>query len=292
MYHGTRQCSRFLSIIAVLLLSGLSTQSAFSSNDSIKMAIISLAPPAKIYRQWQEFADYLSSKTGREVKIIVPRGFKKIKSAVEDKTVDIFYVNSHIFYKLTEAQKAEPLAQMMNLDGSIYSNSVMFVRKDSGIDSLQQLKGEKIAFVAPMGAGGYLAPRAAFYDAGIQTKVDTEEKFTKNLTSSVHKVLLGDVKAGTMCGLNYKLMSERIKTGDLKIIASSADYPENVFGIRADLPAALKKQISEVMIGMDKDINGRKILDGMKGMKIKKFVKYDPETEHTTRALRKSADFK
>lgn len=145
--------------------------------------------------------------------------------------------------------------------------------------------------MAPMGAGGYLAPRAAFYNAGIKTKKDTSEQFTKNLSSSIHKVLLGDVKAGTMCGLNFKLMSKRVKMGDLKVIAKSDEYPENVFGIRSDLSNKLRKTISNIIVGMDADKKGRKILDGMRGMKIQKFVTYDKSAEQQTEKLLHDGEF-
>lgn len=264
---------------------------AESSSEPVKMAVISLASPSKIYQQWQAFSDYLSAKIGREVEIVVPRGFKKIKQAVEKKEVDIFYVNSHVFYKLKKKGKAVAIAQMQNLSGSTVSNSVMFVRNDSDIKSLKDLKGEKVAFVSPMGAGGYLAPRATFYKQGIKTKTETEEQFTKNLTSSIHKVLLGNVKAGTMCGLNFKLMSDRMDAGDLRIIATSDDYPENAFGARPELSKEFREKISSVIIGMYDDAKGRKVLDAMNGMKIKKFVAYDENSEELTEYLLESGEF-
>lgn len=281
-----------ISLIVLLLfmvMPGAATQAV--ENESIRMGIISLAPPAKIHKQWQPLAKYLAIRTGRKVKIVVPRGFNKIKQAVADKTVDIFYVNSHIFYRLRAQGLTQPLAQMVNLDGSLTARSVLFVRVDSGIDNLQQLRGEKVAFVAPMGAGGYLAPRAAFYKAGVKTKTETNEQFTKNLSSSIHKVLLGDVKAGTMCGLNFELMSKRMETGDLKIIASSDEYPENVFGIRSDLSRDLREQLANIIVGMDADPEGRRVLDQMRGMKILKFVAYDDKVEGITKQLLKTGEF-
>lgn len=288
-----KQASRFNKILLIVGLLVLPAQQllAESSDEPIKMAIISLASPSKIYRQWQSFAGYLSAKLDREVQIVVPRGFKKIKQAVEKKEVDIFYVNSHVFYTLKKKGKAVAIAQMQNLSGSTVSNSVMFVRSDSDVKSIRDLKGEKVAFISPMGAGGYLAPRATFYKQGIKTKTETQEQFTKNLSSSIHKVLLGNVKAGTMCGLNFKLMSKRIDAGDLKIIATSDDYPENAFGARPELTKELRKKISSVMIGMYEDHEGRKILDAMNGMKIKKFVPYDVQSEKLTEYLLESGGF-
>jgi len=287
----TRQCIKSLIVSFFVVVSVVSSNVVVAEEKAIRMAIISLSSPAKIHKQWQGFASYLSKKIGRDVDIIVPRGFKKIKQAVENKSVDIFYVNSHVFYKLKQNGKAVAIAQMQNLDGNTISNSVMFVRSDSGVNALRDLKNEKIAFVSPMGAGGYLAPRASFYQHGIKTKTDTKEQFTKNLSSSIHKVLLGDVKAGTMCGLNFKLMSNRMKAGDLKIIATSPDYPENVFAARPELSAELRSKISEIMVAMHSENKGNEILTKMNTMKIKKFVKYDAKSEELTKYLLKVGGF-
>jgi len=285
------KCIKSLVMPLLVAVSVVSPNVVIAEEKAIRMAIISLSSPAKIHKQWQGFASYLSKEIGRDVNIIVPRGFKKIKQAVENNNVDIFYVNSHVFYKLKQSDKAVAIAQMQNLDGITVSNSVMFVRSDSGVNELQDLKNEKVAFVSPMGAGGYLAPRASFYQHGIKTKTDTKEQFTKNLSSSIHKVLLGDVKAGTMCGLNFKLMSNRLKAGDLKIIATSPDYPENVFAARPGLPAELRNKITETMVTMYSDVDGNEILEKMNTMKIKKFVKYNAKSEELTKYLLEAGGF-
>lgn len=282
-----------VNIALVLLLSILIPQSVLAKDqNTIRLGVISLAPPAKIYAQWQEFSDYLSERVGMPVEIVVPRGFKKIKSAVEKKTVDLFYVNSHIFYRLKEAGHAQAVAQMENLSGSVTSKSVIFVRKDSHLTSLQELKGEKVAFVAPMGAGGYLAPRALFNREGINTKTQIQEQFTKNLSTSIHKVLLGDVKAGTMCGLNFGLMSKRVETGDLQVIAESSDYPENVIGGRADLDPDLVNKVKQIIVNMEKDKKGQEILKSMSKMKIKRFIAYNEDVEKITSTLLADGKFK
>lgn len=262
----------------------------FSSNrafaeEPILFGIMSLAQPSRIHKQWQPFVDYVSKKSGHEIKIVIPRGFKKIKKKIANKHIDMFYTNSFVFYRLNKAGKADALAQMQNLDGSIMSNSVIFTRGDSGINNLKDLKNKNMAFVSPAGAGGYLAPRALFHKEGLNTKKDLKESFTKNLTSSIHKVLLGDVNAATMCGLNFKLMSKKINTGELKIIASSEDYPENIIGVRPDIAKSVKNKIADIILNMPHDDEGKKILTGMKGMKIKSFVKPSNKTLQRTKEL-------
>jgi phosphonate transport system substrate-binding protein len=156
------------------------------------------------------------------------------------------------------------------------------VRGDSGIGNIDELVGKKIAFVSPMGAGGYLAPRAFFYENGVKTGQQAEESFTKNLSNSIYRVLLGEVDAGAMCGINFDLMSRKIDTGDIKIIAQSADYPENVIGARRDLDPELLGLLRTTIIGMWDSRSGRRILEDMHRFKIERFVPYDPGLEDIT----------
>ncbi|WP_198266551.1 phosphate/phosphite/phosphonate ABC transporter substrate-binding protein [sulfur-oxidizing endosymbiont of Gigantopelta aegis] len=136
----------------------------------INLGILSLAPPLKTYKNWKPFANYLENAIGIPVNIIAPRGFGKLKKMAEKKQVDLFYVNSHIFYLLKQADKAVAIAQMENIEDSTTSQSSIFVRSDSEINNVSQLKGKTFAFVSPMGAGGYLAPRAYLYQHGLKTK--------------------------------------------------------------------------------------------------------------------------
>jgi len=261
------------------------------AQESIKLGILSMAPPAKVYKLWSPFADYLAAKIGRRVDIVVPRGFKKIKEAVAHDTIDIFYVNSLILYRLKQEGKAIPIAQMYTIDGSIYNRGVLVARTDSKIKSLKDLKGKKLAFISPMASGGYLAQRAKFNGEGIKTKVDAEEVFTKNLTTSLHKVILGEVQAAAMCGINFRLLSQRFGNGELETVGFSEKFVENAFGAHPKLCDQLRRKISSTIIEMINDEAGRKILADMKNMKIQKFVKYDPASEIVTRDLISKAEF-
>lgn len=264
---------------------------AEAADAPIKMGVLSLASPSKIYKQWQPFVDYLSVKIDRQVELVIPRGFEKIKRSVEEKKIDLFFVNSYIFYRLKQSKQAVAVAQMQNVNGSTISNSVLFVRSDSGIKKVSDLKGAKVAYLSPMGAGGYLAPRATLYKEGVKGEDGGKESFTKNLSSSLHKVLLGDVKAGTMCGINYQLMSKRVNAGDLKVIGVSDDYPEALIAARSDFDSKLRLKIEQSIIDMSNDDEGKLVLAKMSGMKIKKFVKYRDSMENLTRNLMKSAEF-
>ena len=104
--------------------------------------ILSIAPPARIHTQWQPFANYLSKQLGQPVTIVVPRGFGKMKAAAAANQVDIFYVNSHVFYRLKQEDKAIGVAQMQNITGKLTSLSEL--TRDSLVKLQDQQPGRKV----------------------------------------------------------------------------------------------------------------------------------------------------
>lgn len=277
--------SRFLLIGATLLCSQILLADEIKP---VRFGVLSIAQPSRIHLNWQPFADYMSKQLGRPIELVVPRGFGKMKKAISNGEVDFFYINSHVFYRLKDSGKAEAIAQMQNISGGTTSHSDFFVRSDSGIKKLDDIRGKKIAYVSPMGAGGYLAPRAQIYNSGVNGQSETREVFTKNLSNSIYGVLLGDYDVATMCGVNYTLLSKKIDTGQLSIIASSDAYPENVVGARPDIPAELKQDFKNALLSMDDSEEGRTLLQKMQSMKIKNFVAYDESIEAITKKLLQS----
>lgn len=267
----------YLFMLAFLLLATSGVNAAESKQ--IKFGVMSLAQPARIYQQWQPFVDYVNEKTGYEVEIVIPRGFKKIKQAIAKDEVDFFYTNALIFYKLKNDGKAVALGQMENITNKITTKGAIFVRSDSGIKTVEDLKGKSIAFVSPMGIGGYVAPRAMLAEHGISTKKDLKENFTKNISSSLHRVILDTDQAGIMCGINYKLMSKKIDTSELKVIAETDAYPETIIGARSGVSEDVRNKLKAVILGMMEDKKGKEILKGMRSMKINQFVTYDNKIE-------------
>ncbi len=203
--------------------------------------------------------------------------------------VDFFYVNSHVFYRLKQAGKAIGILQMKNVRDELTSRSEIFVRKDSGIDTIDQLKGQDIAYISPMGAGGYLAPRAYLISHGIDSGVELKEHFTKNLSSSIHAVLLNDTSAGTMCGVNFDLMNKKMDMGELKILAVSDPYPESIIAANPSLDAKTIARFTQAVIHMKGSPAGQRVLKNMQTLKIREFIPYDPAIEQLTERLLQQA---
>lgn len=279
-------------LVLSLLLLPFPANSETAPAGTIHFGVLSIAPPARILAKWQPFADYLSTKLGQPVEVVVPRGFGRMKEAAAKGQVDFFYINSHVFYRLKQAGHAVGVAQMQNIDGKATSRSEIFVRSDSGVSDISALKDKDIAYISPMGAGGYLAPRAYLRSHGVKSGEEVDETFTRNLSTSIHKVLLKETGAASMCGVNFRLMGEKVDTGELKIIAVSDEYPENLIAARADLDPKQVERFRKIVVTMQDDPEGFGVLTGMTAMKIKRFLPYDPSMEDITRELLEQAGLK
>lgn len=270
---------------ALIAMAFASLTSALAAETApIRFGILSTAQPARIHEQWGPFVAYISERVGQPIEIVIPRGFEKMKEAAINGEVDVFYVNSHVYYRLRQAGAAQALTQMQNIAGKTTSRSEFFVRGDSGIDGLAQLRGKNVVMVSPMGAGGYLAPRAFLYKNGITTQ-DVTESFSKNLSSSLHQVLTKEAPVGVMCGVNYRLLQEKLDTRELKIIAVTDDYAEDVIAIRAGFDEGMGKRLRDTVLEMSENDVGRSVLSGMHELKIQQFLPYDSAAEAITRKL-------
>ena len=61
----------------------------------------------------------------------------------------------------------EPIVRPVNLDGSSTYHGYIFVRKDSGIKTVQDMKGKKMAFVEKATTAGYVFPVAYLKEQGV-----------------------------------------------------------------------------------------------------------------------------
>ncbi len=284
--------SKWKSLCLFIFLQSFYTSQCFAEEaPEINFGILSPGKAPRIKIIWQPFSDYMSKRTGGLIKIVVISSFKEMQKAIDEKNIDFFYINSYVFYRLKQKGKVVAVAQMKNTLGKITSQSEFIVRRDSEINTVADLKGKNIAFVNPMGAGGYIAPRAYLYQAGLKNGIDSNEIFTNNLFNSIRGVTLGEYDAATMCGLNYTLIGKEAGNVDLKVIAVSDSYPENIIAARKGVPFKLLALFKDEVINMSSSKDGKKVIEGMKNIKIGSFVKYDESSENLTRNLLKSINY-
>ncbi|MDN3567225.1 phosphate/phosphite/phosphonate ABC transporter substrate-binding protein [Paeniroseomonas aquatica] len=163
----------------------------------------------------------------------------------------------------------EPLVVPEEKDGSISYVSVMVVRADSGITSLEQMRGKSLAWADPNSTSGYLIPRFALRKAGIG--LESGQYFNRVGFAGGHEqgviaVLQkqydgamtwasgqGEVAEGYSRG-NLRAMVDKgmLKMSDLRIIWTSEPIINGPLTVRSALPAAFKEDMTAFHLALPK----------------------------------------
>ncbi|MEN8199147.1 MAG: phosphate/phosphite/phosphonate ABC transporter substrate-binding protein [Thermodesulfobacteriota bacterium] len=124
-------------------------------------------------------------------------------------------------------------------------NLLLVTKKDSGINSLEDIKGKRIAHTSASSNSGNLAPRAIFPQHGIVPDKDYTVVYSGKHDQSILGVAHGDYDAAPVAGDVFKRMAEagRINADDFNIVFTSEKFPTSSFGYAHNLHPDLAKKI-------------------------------------------------
>src|SRR6185437_13277035 len=127
-----------------------------SSGKQIRIGVVPYDTPEQIMEQYTPFANFLGKRLGGSATITVATDYVDVINALQNGQIEIAYLNP-LGYALAASrmQKAgHPLVPVAmpyvieggNKKGSLTYRGIIFVRKDSGINTLKDLKGKSFAF--------------------------------------------------------------------------------------------------------------------------------------------------
>jgi phosphonate transport system substrate-binding protein len=103
------------------------------------------------------------------VKLLIAADYAGVIQAFAAKQLENAYMSPAAYASawLESNGDVAPLVVTQEQDGSTSYVAVMYVRADSGITSLAEMKGHSLAWADPNSASGYLIPRAEFRAQGL-----------------------------------------------------------------------------------------------------------------------------
>ena len=229
--------------------------------------LIGLIPEQNIFEQMDRYkpvANYISDKIGVTINLKVLTRYGNIVDNFIELGLDGAFFGSFTYTIAHAKLGVEPLARPVDLRGSSTYYGLIFVRKDSGINDSLDMKGKTFAFVDQATTAGYLFPLAYFKRNGIK---DYKTYFKETYFTGTHEDAIYDVlnrKADIGAAKNtvfYKhLDNDPRVSNELIVLSESITVPENGLAVRKDLPGPLKDKLKNVLLGMNGDPDGARIL--------------------------------
>lgn len=132
----------------------------------------------------------------------------------------------------------------------------IIVRKDSGIKTVEDLKGKSIAFVSESSNSGYSAPRAVLYDKfKMLPGNDYKVAFSGKHDNSITGVYNGDYDAGAIADtvLQRMVAGGRVPNTDewMDTIYESETFPPTAWGVNYRITPELQEKIRDAFLSYD-----------------------------------------
>lgn len=228
---------------------------------------LAIVPEKNIFeqrRRYRYITDYLAGKLGFKVHLDIMSNYGQICEAFINGTADTGIFGS-FSYVLTHTRAGiEPVARPVWPDGSSTYRSFIFVRKDSGIKTLADMKGKTLVLVNKATTAGYIFPLFYFRSFGIKNLSDIFANiyFAGSHDVAAWAVYTGEADVGGAKNHIYNALGDEYPDFREQMITlvESPAVPSNCFAVRKDLSAALKLRLKGLLLNLDKTEEGQKVL--------------------------------
>lgn len=246
----------FLASAAACLTSPL-WMSSVSADETpaLRLAFVPQESPEKLLGDIEVVTKWLSEQMGTPVEGFVTFDYAAAVEALRNGEADISFMGALPFVLAEKQVGAVPLLSEVYRGQASYSGRV-FVRKDSGIKTLSDLKGKDIAFADPVSESGYLYPLDLFVQAGLFESASAADGFFGNsffaggYQQAIQAMVNGFVDAaGTSQYSDLFLTPEQQR--EITVIAESAQIPGHAVVARPGLDSAVQARFVEVMLSLN-----------------------------------------
>jgi len=267
---GTRIGRLLAAVLCLAVAGGCQKSGPVSRTDNgvrEKTLLIGLIPEQNIFRQierYEPLADYLSRKSGTRIQLKVLPRYGNIISNFRDSGLDGAFFGSFTYALAHETIGVSVIARPVADDNSSTYHGLIFVRKDSGIRTIADMKGKRFVFVDRATTAGYLLPLEYFHLGGVK-RYQTyfrETYFAGTHEDAILDVLHRKADAGAAKNTVFDRLARKDRriAEELVILKRSPDVPENGLALKKEIEEAVRTRIGDTLLSMHEDPEGAEIL--------------------------------
>lgn len=255
--HRRRALSLALGAAALLASTGRPLRAAESG--ALVMAVFPRRQATLTTELYGPLAEYLGREIGRPIQLVTAKDFDAFWLGVLEGRYDIVHYNQ--FHYLRSANKYRVIAHNEEFGTGTVAGA-LYVRKDSGIGSVAELRGKKIVFGGGTDAMmAYIMPTYLLLEAGLKPG-DYEEVFAKNPPNSLISLYhgQGDASGAGDILIDLPVVKAAMDTSTVRHLSTTEQVLHLPWAVRKEMDPALAKRIQRVLIEMKSREDGRAVL--------------------------------
>ncbi|MEX2518752.1 MAG: phosphate/phosphite/phosphonate ABC transporter substrate-binding protein [Paracoccaceae bacterium] len=246
--------SRFCDRDGDLVADTPTDESKLLDPDTLIFAYTPVEDPAVYKEAWSDFIDHLKEKTGKDVVFFPVQSNAAQIEAMRSGRLHIAGFNTGSNPLAVNCAGFSPFTIMASADGSFGYEMEIITYPDSGINSLEDIKGKQMAFTAPTSNSGFKAPSAILKaDFGLEAERDYEPVFSGKHDNSVLGVANKDYPAAAIANSVMARMIDRdvVKADQIVSLYKSQTFPTTGYGVAHDLKPELQQSVRDAFFSFD-----------------------------------------
>lgn len=142
---------------------------------------------------------------------------------------------------------------------------IIIVRKDSHINTPQDLIGKTVAYPSPTALAAAIMPQYFLHQTGLNINKDIQNNYVGSQESSIMNVFLGSAAAGATWPPPWRAFEKDHpqEAAQLKVIWQTEPLLNNSVMVREDIPSALADRVRKYLLNLHQSDQGQKILAEM-----------------------------
>ena len=254
----------FKSLLAASALM-LSAASGFAqvTPGVLRVSAIPDEAPTELQRKFKPLGEYLSKATGLKVEFTPVTDYAASVEGLINKKLDMVWFGGFTFVQANVRSKGAVVPLVQRAEDEKFRS--VFITTSKDINKLEDLKGKTLSFGSESSTSGHLMPRSFLLAAKINPDTDLKRiAFSGAHDATVAAVAGGKVDAGALnISVWEKLVAEKkVDPAVVRVFYTTPGYYDYNWTVRADMPDAMKKKITDAFLALDmKNPQDKVILD-------------------------------
>ena len=238
----------------LLVLTVLLPASA-AAQDRLHLVLTPSQKPTDLLAAGEDFGKALGQLIGIPVRVTVASDYAAVIEALRNRTADLAWVHPAGYVLANREAKAMIVARNL-WHGKATFTSRIFVRRDSGLKALEDLRGKTIAFVDPASSSGYIYPMLLLIERGLVKGRDPKTFFREVVFSGSHDasmqaLLNGHVDSiATFDQAREQYLKDPAQREKLIVVAETRPIPEAGIASREGLDPAIVSRVRTALLQM------------------------------------------
>jgi len=244
---------RALTTLVALLAVASVVAGPAAAQTSLHLVLTPSQKPTDLLATGEEFGRVLGGLAGVPVRVTVASDYAAVIEALRNRTADLAFVHPVGYVLASREAKARIVVRNLWHGKSSFTSRI-YVRKDSGIKTVEELRGKTIAFVDPASSSGYTYPMVLLIQKGLVKNGDPKTFFKEVAFSGAHDASMRALLNGHVDAIaSFDLAREQYLKNPAErerivVVAETPEIPEAGIAARDGLDPAMVTRVRNALL--------------------------------------------